>query len=85
MDQVFEVGDEALLTDLLGESIDPPCRVRIVGATPGRGLLEYEVVMPRVKVVETGRTVDDLHVWAMAKWLVPAQIVIQEIPEWPCD
>jgi len=85
MDQVYEVGEEALLTALMGETLDPPARVRIVSATPGKGLLEYEVSIPRVKAIETGRTVDDLHVWAMAKWLAPVQIVIQEMPESPFD
>jgi len=84
--QVFEVGEEAFLTALMGESLDPPARVRIVSATPGKGnLLEYEVSIPRVKAIETGRMVDDLHVWAMAKWLAPVHIVIQEMPESPFD
>lgn len=85
MSQVYEVGEEALLTDLMGESLDPPCRVRISDRHLGKGLLEYEVTIPRIQAIETGRIVDDLHVWAMAKWLAPVEIVIQEVPESPYD
>ena len=83
---MYRLGDQVLLSRLMGEDINPPVRVQVTGVQmPQKGrLLEYEVTI-HAKSRETGREVKDLKCWVKREWLAPAHIVIQEAPETPFD
>lgn len=68
----FAVGDEVLLSRLMGQTVDPPARARVVSNTLSSLLYSYAIECDAVRFL------------VMNDWIRPYQFVIQEV-ETPWD
>ena len=78
---MYQVGEKVLLCRLLGQEVDPPVQCVVTRTGLISFLLDYEIEVPRVETIDTGRVVENVRVWAKDDWLAPDEIVINEMPE----